>query len=69
MYAVVDIETTGSHPAHDHIIEIAVYLHDGQKVTDQFCSLVNPNHPYHLSSPDSQELPIKWWLKHQNYMK
>lgn len=45
MYAVVDIETTGSHPAHDHIIEIAVYLHDGQKVTDQFCSLVNPNQP------------------------
>lgn len=45
MYAVVDIETTGSHPAHDQIIEIAVYLHDGAKVTDQFCSLVNPNLP------------------------
>ncbi|MFM7079131.1 MAG: PolC-type DNA polymerase III [Bacteroidota bacterium] len=45
MYAVVDIETTGSHPAHDHIIEIAVYLHDGHKVTDQFCSLINPNLP------------------------
>lgn len=43
MYAVVDIETTGSHPAHDHIIEIAIYLHDGEKITDQFCSLVNPN--------------------------
>ncbi|MFM7177525.1 MAG: exonuclease domain-containing protein, partial [Bacteroidota bacterium] len=45
MYAVVDLETTGSHPSHDNIIEIAVYLHDGDSVTDQFCSLLNPGHP------------------------
>ena len=44
MYAVVDLETTGSHPSHDNIIEIAVYLHDGDNVTDQFCSLLNPGH-------------------------
>lgn len=42
MYAVVDIETTGSHPGHDHIIEIAVYLHDGREVTGEFCTLLNP---------------------------
>jgi len=42
MYAVVDLETTGSHPNHDNIIEIAVYLHDGNGVTDQFCTLLNP---------------------------
>lgn len=45
MYAVVDLETTGSHPSHDNIIEIAVYLHDGENVTDKFCSLLNPGHP------------------------
>lgn len=45
MYAVVDLETTGSHPSHDNIIEIAVYLHNGETVTDQFCSLLNPGHP------------------------
>jgi DNA polymerase-3 subunit epsilon len=45
MYAVVDLETTGSHPSHDNIIEIAVYLHNGESVTDQFCSLLNPGHP------------------------
>jgi DNA polymerase-3 subunit epsilon len=42
MYAVVDLETTGSHPNHDNIIEIAVYLHNGTEVTDQFCTLLNP---------------------------
>ena len=42
MYAVVDIETTGSKPDHDRIIEIAIYLHDGSKIVDAFCSLIDP---------------------------
>jgi len=42
MYAVVDIETTGSKPDHDRIIEIAIYLHDGKQIVDAFTSLVNP---------------------------
>lgn len=42
MYAVVDIETTGSKPDYDKIIEIAIYLHDGKQIVDAFCSLVNP---------------------------
>jgi DNA polymerase-3 subunit epsilon len=42
MYAIVDIETTGSKPDYDKIIEIAIYLHDGEKIVDAFCSLINP---------------------------
>jgi len=42
MYAIVDIETTGGKYNQEGITEIAIYQHDGQKVTDQFISLVNP---------------------------
>ncbi|MCS6795820.1 MAG: exonuclease domain-containing protein [Raineya sp.] len=42
MFAIVDIETTGSKPDYDKIIEIAIYLHDGEKIVDSFCTLVNP---------------------------
>ena len=42
MFAIVDLESTGGKPADDRIMEIAIVLHDGQKVIDQFESLVNP---------------------------
>ncbi|WP_241498927.1 exonuclease domain-containing protein [Rufibacter ruber] len=45
MYAIVDIETTGSQPAEDRITEIAVFIHDGNQVVDQFHSLINPGRP------------------------
>ena len=51
MYAIVDIETTGLNAKTDRITEIAVYIHDGKKVTDHFESLVNPSYriPYNVS--------------------
>jgi DNA polymerase-3 subunit epsilon len=42
MFAVVDLETTGSHPESDRIIEIAICVHDGNSVTREFATLVNP---------------------------
>lgn len=42
MYAIVDIETTGGSPRNEKITEIAIYLHDGQKITGEFSSLINP---------------------------
>ena len=42
MYAILDIETTGGKYNEEGITEIAIYQHNGQKVTDQFISLVNP---------------------------
>ena len=42
MYAILDIETTGGKYNEEGITEIAIYQHNGFKVTDQFISLVNP---------------------------
>ncbi len=42
MYAIIDIETTGGNPYRDKITEIAVFLHDGNKVVKEFSTLVNP---------------------------
>lgn len=45
MYAIVDIETTGSYAAANGITEIAIHLFDGNEVTTQFETLVNPLQP------------------------
>jgi DNA polymerase III subunit epsilon len=45
MYAVVDLETTGGHPGTDKIIEIAIFIHDGENIIHEFSSLVNPGVP------------------------
>ena len=52
MYAIIDIETTGGSPRLEKITEIAIYLHDGEKITDEYVSLVNPerNIPYFITS-------------------
>ncbi|MGI4873839.1 MAG: exonuclease domain-containing protein [Janthinobacterium lividum] len=42
MYAIIDIETTGGQPAIDRITEIAIFVHDGQQVIDQYTTLLNP---------------------------
>jgi DNA polymerase-3 subunit epsilon len=45
MYAIVDIETTGSYAAANGITEIAIYVFDGEKVVDKFETLINPCQP------------------------
>lgn len=42
MFAVIDIETTGTRPDKDRITEIAILLHDGEQVVKRYCTLVNP---------------------------
>lgn len=51
-YAIVDIETTGGRANRDKITEIAVLVHDGEKVIDSYETLVNPecNIPYNITS-------------------
>lgn len=41
-YAIIDVETTGGRASRHRITEIAIVLHDGQKVIDRWSSLVNP---------------------------
>ena len=42
MYAIVDIETTGGYADNHRVTEIAVYHHDGTRITDTFHTLLNP---------------------------
>ncbi|MGM0375226.1 MAG: exonuclease domain-containing protein [Bacteroidota bacterium] len=41
-YSVVDIETTGGKAGMGKITEIAIYRMEGDRIVDQFVSLVNP---------------------------
>ncbi|WP_068473680.1 exonuclease domain-containing protein [Saccharicrinis aurantiacus] len=41
-YAIIDIETTGNKATLGKITEIAIYVHDGKEIVDEFVSLVNP---------------------------
>jgi DNA polymerase-3 subunit epsilon len=45
MYAIVDIETTGGHASANGITEVAILVHDGRKVIDQYKTLINPLKP------------------------
>ncbi|MEN8225312.1 MAG: exonuclease domain-containing protein [Bacteroidota bacterium] len=51
MFAILDLETTGLNPASERMTEIAVYLHDGNKITGEFQSLLNPEKriPYQIT--------------------
>lgn len=42
MYAIVDIETTGGSPDNSRITEIAILVHDGKQVVEQYSTLINP---------------------------
>jgi DNA polymerase-3 subunit epsilon len=52
MYAIIDIETTGGSAKIEKITEIAIYLHDGEKITGEYVTLVNPerNIPYFITN-------------------
>ncbi len=45
MYAIVDIETTGSYAAANGITEIAIHICDGNGITEKFETLINPGQP------------------------
>lgn len=42
MYAILDLETTGGNPSRDRVIEVAVLIHNGKRVIEQYNTLVNP---------------------------
>lgn len=45
MYAILDIETTGGNSSNERITEIAVFIHDGEKVVEDFQTLIHPEKP------------------------
>jgi DNA polymerase-3 subunit epsilon len=42
LYSIIDIETTGLSPKREKITEIAIYVHDGERIVDEFTTLLNP---------------------------
>ncbi len=42
LFAIVDVETTGGHASGHAMTEIAIVLHDGTKVVDNYSQLLNP---------------------------
>lgn len=51
MYAIIDIETTGTSAYRDKITEIAIFIHNGQKIVDEYSTLINPERsiPYNIT--------------------
>lgn len=45
MFAIVDIETTGGYASGNSISEIAIAIHDGERMVDYFETLINPETP------------------------
>ncbi len=41
-FAIIDVETTGGSARFERVTEIAIVVHDGEKVIDTFSSLINP---------------------------
>jgi DNA polymerase-3 subunit epsilon len=52
VYAIVDIETTGGSSRNEKITEIAIYQYDGERITGEFVTLINPerNIPYFITN-------------------
>jgi len=42
LFSIIDIETTGNQYKFGKITEIAIYQHNGQKITDSYSTLINP---------------------------
>jgi len=42
VYAIIDIETTGGNASRERITEIAIYIHDGKRIVNEYSTLINP---------------------------
>jgi DNA polymerase-3 subunit epsilon len=42
MFAIIDVEASGGNPKKDRLTEIAIFIHNGQRVIEEYCTLINP---------------------------
>jgi DNA polymerase III subunit epsilon len=51
MYAIIDVETTGTSASYGKITEIAIVLHNGEAVSETFTTLIDPecNIPFNIT--------------------
>ena len=45
MFVIIDVETTGGSPRNSKITELAIYKYDGERIVDEFITLLNPEQP------------------------
>lgn len=45
LFCVIDVETTGGRYNEDRITEIAVIVHNGKRIVEEYSTLVNPERP------------------------
>lgn len=45
LFAIVDIETTGNYAGGSKVTEIAIIIHNGKKIIEEYQSLINPQQP------------------------
>lgn len=45
LFAIIDTETTGGNPSKDRVMEVAIIVHNGRHVVEQFGTLINPETP------------------------
>jgi DNA polymerase-3 subunit epsilon len=45
LFAIIDTETTGGNPSKDRVMEVAIIVHNGKHVVEQFGTLINPETP------------------------
>src|SRR5690606_38577286 len=51
-FAIVDIETTGGYASASQITEIAIFIFDGDRVINEYSTLINPEQPipFHIQA-------------------
>lgn len=51
MFSIIDIETTGNSPNFGKITEFALYQYNGEKITKEYSTLINPEMdiPYYIT--------------------
>lgn len=51
-FAIVDIETTGGYASASQITEIAIFIYDGDRVINEYSTLINPEQPipFHIQA-------------------
>ena len=42
MFAIVDVETTGLRAQSEKITELAILIHNGKQITNEYITLINP---------------------------
>jgi DNA polymerase-3 subunit epsilon len=69
MYAVIDIENYGWKCEVERLTEIAVYIHDGTRIVEEYSTLINPERNILISSPPLPGSQMRWLKKSSRFFE